>query len=332
MKSFIDTITIVIHDDKEMEWLEDLYRVFGEVGPLDFQMRKFGKNRYENGAHLEINGAVFAELDWGGAHQNNTVCVSIKGQGCAMIKDWEYIERQLLEFPKCRISRLDLAIDIFDGSLKIEDIWRQRDNRELWRFGSHGRPPKFTPIGHPEIPDQEGRTLYVGSREGDCMARIYEKGLQLFSKVRGADRFSDKREIAMQLEEGEHWFKVGDYVRFEVELKAKTTVIPITALTNPDGLMAGTYPFVQKLLGNPTPVKRLRVEQLAMTDLDAILQQIQKQYGPSLLIAKEKFGDEEFHRRILALHPSPTLNAKGIRTAKVADLPRVIDLETGELI
>lgn len=333
MKTFIDTITIVIVDDQEMGWVDDFHRIFGEVGPLTLEMRKFGRNRYDNGAHFEIDGAVFAEVDWGGAQQRNTVCINIKGQGCAMVKDWAFIEQRLLELAHCRISRIDIALDLFNGSLTIEDAWACRKDRSLWVSGKGGRPPQFTPVGHPEIRDDNGRTLYIGSRGGDVFQRLYEKGLQLFAGLRGSDRVENKRDAVMQLDVLSAPFKVGDYVRLEAELRAKTTVIPITALTNPDGLFAGVSPFNHMLLGKAvTPVKRLRVEHQVMTDIDAILQQIQRQYGPSLVVAREKFGQEEMLRRIMSVYPSKTLTARGANMATVADLPRVVDQSTGEVV
>ncbi|MBY5949328.1 replication initiation factor domain-containing protein, partial [Photobacterium rosenbergii] len=63
----------------------------------------------------------------------------------------------------------------------------------------------------------KGKSFYVGTRDAGKMLRVYEKGKQLNS---------------------EHQ----DWVRWELELRAKDRVLPFDVLLTPDKYLAGAYP------------------------------------------------------------------------------------------
>ncbi len=242
-RSHIDTLSLVMHDDGEMGWLEDLLWVFDEISGLEFRRKKFGKNHYENGGALVLEGATFAEINWGGAHQNSTLQVMIKGQGCSMIYAWTQIVSRLLELEACRLTRVDIALDVFDGSLTLEDVWALRDDRRMWTRAKGGRPPKFLPIGDMAERGPYGRTIYIGTRDSDLFGRVYEKGMQIFSSLADSGTGGDLRSTSVSLVKNGPTFLCGEYVRFEAEFKAKTTILPIPTLLNPDALLAGAYPY-----------------------------------------------------------------------------------------
>lgn len=315
-----------MHDDGEMGWLEELLSVFAEISGLEFKRRKFGKNHYENGGALVLDGATFAEINWGGAHQNSTLQVMIKGQGCSMICEWTQIVSRLLELEVCRLTRVDVALDVFDGSLTLEDVWAQRDDRRMWTRSKGGRPPKFLPIGDMTERGPYGRTIYIGTRDSDLFGRVYEKGMQIFSSLANSGTAGDLRSTSVALAKNGPTFLCGDYVRFEAEFKAKTTILPIPILLSPDALLAGAYPFCEKFLVTATPYMRLRQEHLVMTEITAILKQIKKQYGPSIYSAIEKFGQQETLKRITSGHANKALTEKGVNLAQVKNTPHAVQI------
>lgn len=327
MRSHIDTLTIILRDDEDMEWVDDVQQAFENVGPLQFESRKHGKNHYDNGGVFTLYGAVFCEANWGGHTQRNTVQLMLKGQGCSLVPDWTPVVEFLSSLPKAKISRIDVAIDVFDRSITIDQIWQQRSQKELWRFGNHGRPPKFVPIGDMNEAGEYGRTVYIGTRDSDAYGRVYEKGMQLFSNL--GTPGMNIRDIEMVLEEGGAPFKIGDYIRIEVEFKAKTTTIPLSALLDTDSLIAGAYPLIAKYLSVETPLRRLRVQNLAMNDIEAILKQVHKQYGPSLHTAYDILGPEKLLEKIIASHSSKRLVEKGAKLSKEKDTPK-IKINTGD--
>jgi phage replication initiation protein len=335
-KTHIDSLTIILHDDENQEWLDDIYQAFDGIN-LEYIANKSGRNHYEHSARLLHDGADFASVCWGGFSQKNTVMFSMMGTGCAQVKDWSNFVKIFQNLPKAKLTRLDIALDVFDGSLKLEEIYATRNEIAKWRNGKQGRPPAFKPIGDMCEKSRDGRTLYVGTRDSDIYTRIYEKGLQLFLKIANNEVVEDPRNMDFQLEEGSHPFKLGDYVRFEVEFKAKTTVLPLDALLNPDGYFAGAYPFAASLLKDVNPIQRLRLENIAMADLDSAIKHVRRQYGAILATAAQVYGAQAAWAMLVSnQQPSERLAAKGINKAKPTDAPRQlkerVDLETGEVI
>lgn len=333
-KTHIDTFTIILKDDEEQGWLDDIYAAFDGID-LVYVPNKSGRNHYDHSARLLANGAEFATVCWGGAQQKNTVMLSVMGTGCQIVQDWSKAVAVFQELPKAKLSRLDIALDVFDGSLTLEQVYATRNDRSMWRNGKQGRPPAFKPIGDMYEAGREGRTLYVGTRDSDVYTRIYEKGLQLFSFMKNCEVVDNPRDMMMTLQDNDKEFKCGNYVRFEVEFKAKTTNLPLTALLNPDGFFAGAYPFAAGLLKDVRPVQRLRLENTAMADLESSLLQVRHQYGAILATAVQKYGAQAALSMIVGSSPSQRLASKGINFAKPSDAPRPVvehvDPETGEV-
>lgn len=334
-KTHIDTFTITLQDDDNQDWLEHIYSAFDDI-KLTFVPNKTGRNHFEHSARLNVeDGTEFATVCWGGISQRNRCMLSVMGQGCMQVKDWQRVYDVFSELPTAKMTRLDIALDVWDGSLTLEQVYQTRTDRSQWRNGLQGRPPAFKPVGDMYEKTKDGRTLYVGTRDSDVYTRIYEKGLQLFSFLKGTDDIEDPRSLPMQLQKDGPMFLRGDYVRFEVEFKAKTTILPFTAFLNPDGFFAGSYPYAANLVKHAKPVQRLRIENTAASDLDSTLKHISQQYGSILNTAITQFGLEHVLRQIVASHPSNRLIAQGIKNAKPQDAARacveIIDQETGEV-
>jgi len=148
------------------------------------------------------------------AHGKQGGILSLSGEACNLVPDWESLIVFLRDKLGGRISRWDGAVDDYKGAHSV-DIAMQW--YEAGRFNSGGNEPSCEQRGNWIKPDGKGRTLYVGKRENGKMARIYEKGMQL----------------------GALWHP---WVRWEVELHNTSRVIPFEVLLEPGKYVAGTYP------------------------------------------------------------------------------------------
>ncbi|HEA3202707.1 TPA: replication initiation factor domain-containing protein, partial [Aeromonas veronii] len=141
------------------------------------------------------------------------------------------LHRVISVVPGLRITRVDLALDDYSGS--VISYLRAVEAAEIGNFHpARGTAPKWMAIQAGEfIPEvhnamrkrfgmiaSAGCSFYIGSRINGKCARIYEKGKQ------------------MQSAEHPNW------VRAEGELHSKDRQIPLDVLVNPDPYFAGMYP------------------------------------------------------------------------------------------
>lgn len=178
------------------------------------QQRETGANFYKRSYILGDNCGIVCH---GG--QRSTVLVMLSGEGCAAARDgWE---ERLYEFltKRCglraKLTRLDLAHDIYDGAQYNVDKADQDFDAGLFNCG--GRNPNHEQRGNWKRPNGKGRTLYIGNRDNGKFLRVYEKGRQL----------GDKN---------------SEWVRVEGEMKSINRIIPFEALLHPGQYLAAMYP------------------------------------------------------------------------------------------
>ena len=170
-----------------------------------------GRGMFGYRSSLDLGG--YGVIAYGGEAQRGTVLVSINGEGCRRIADLGRF-RTWGESLGSRITRLDICADDHESvSLDIPRAY-QAWHDGLFKVG--GRPPKARRID--DCGSGEGCTLYVGSREGGKLCRVYEKGKALGDAT-------------------------SKWTRAEVELRAKDRVIPWEAVTDPAPFLAGSYPY-----------------------------------------------------------------------------------------
>lgn len=107
--------------------------------------------REEMGVHVILSGSCLRELALAGA--DVTKCL-----------------RELHRLGG-RCSRIDLAIDVKNTMLDLTDLCKP--NRLPYK--GKGHTPKFTQVGDQE----DGWTIYVGSRSSDKFLRIYDKAKEV---------------------------------------------------------------------------------------------------------------------------------------------------------
>lgn len=248
-----------------------LQRFYGRFGShVALYPRRSGWQGYEQSADLRIADMNVGLVAYGGENQSGWVYVSVSGKGCEWVPDWDSAQEEVAQLEAFDLRRVDVALDTFKREMTHETVV------EAYRAGMFtmgGRPPKMTRI-EPEQVD-EGRTIYVGTRERDKFARCYEKGLQLVAKEP-----SDVRPTHID------GIPVANIYRAELELKAKTAPLPTDLVDRRDQYFAGAYPYFQSVLSEVEPeIISIRRERGPQTDLAAILATIRQQYGSHIFTA-----------------------------------------------
>ena len=230
---FLDTICC-----NELElFIEELnYQVGVPIPAPRFALRhrRGGLHGYSYSGDILIDGIACGLVAWGAA--NHGCMVSFTGAGCDGL-DFGALHRVIAMVPGIRITRVDLALDDYSGS--VISYLRAVEAAELGHFHpARGTAPKWMAIQAgefiPEVHNAMGKrfgmiassgcSFYVGSRANGKCGRIYEKG--------------------KQMESVEH----PDWVRAEGELHSKDRIIPLDVLINPDPYFAGMYPQFSKWL------------------------------------------------------------------------------------
>ncbi len=141
----------------------------GNFGGMTDQQR--GLHGWEHSFRFDYGGVMFA---FGG--QRNTAFLSMPGEGCSYITEWQTLVSFLRDKLQARITRWDGAVDDFKGFHSIDyavDIYKQGS------FKQGGRNPNPRVHGNWITQDDLGRTFEVGNRKNGKLIRIYEKGKQL---------------------------------------------------------------------------------------------------------------------------------------------------------
>jgi phage replication initiation protein len=234
--------------------MSELTRLFG----FDiFTPRKTGLYGYKESAIIEEGGLIA----WGGQNQRGTVYVSLNGQGCSRITDWQKM-RTWCECHGARITRVDIAHDDFEG--ETVTIEKAKEWYDAGGFNSGGRKPTARLAGD-WWAGIKGRTVYLGERASGKLTRIYEKG-----KEQGNPE--------------------SPWVRVELELHNKSRVIPLDALTRPAAYLAGAYPCLRFLSAEQCKVKT--TTKAAKTAYDKSVRVARLQYGKLVnLMLKVHQGD-----------------------------------------
>ena len=142
----------------------------------------------------------------------NRPFLQLNGAGCKLV-DMSKLSLVVEQMYKVRITRVDLAFDDVEGHYGsiLDVVQLYKDG--LFKRGGH--QPSVSQVGDWISDDApKGRTVYVGSRKGAAMMRIYEKG----------------RELGIPS---------SPWIRYELELKSVDVDIPVTILTNPEPFFLG---------------------------------------------------------------------------------------------
>lgn len=230
------------------------------VGPAFGHMESTGRGLHGYTASCRFQwGKV--QLAFGG--QRETGFLSIPGDGCALVPDWNRLVSVFRDGLGARITRWDGAVDDFEG---IHSIAKAVDLYLAGAFNAGGRKPGCDQNGNWIEPDGTGRTFYVGSRRNGKLLRVYEKGMQL------GDRTSP-------------------WVRWEVELHNVDRVIPWEVIADPASFMTGAYPALCWISGVGSRIPTLR--RADTISYERIVHYARVAYGPLVDVILEREGTAE---------------------------------------
>lgn len=239
-----------------------------------------GMHGYQQACEIRLADLRIGRMDYGGHSQRGWLRVTLTGQGCEWVDDWNEAEAVLGALPDAQITRVDLALTTWDGEVTHE---RLVASHAAGRFSSGGRPPAMQQITSSD--PRAGRTAYVGKRESDKFFRGYEKGFELAGKM-GLGGVNLTHIDGHPIE--------GIY-RCEVELKAKTRPIPWQLIGYRDQYFAGAYPILGDLLPEvECDILMRRPDRAPQSDLRALLDTVRVQYGSALFTALCAFHGDIF--------------------------------------
>lgn len=264
----------------------------GATHPVRLVVRKGGYMGYERSAEIIVGDFDAGLVAWGGDNQKGWTYISINGQGCAWIDDWDRAQQAAYDCGQYEPRRVDIALDTFDSATGYDAMLSAY---RRGGFNLSGRPPKCEPM-KPERP-QDSAIIKVGNRKGDKYLRGYEKGKeQLGPAIAAAIAQADAQDFAWadwtmaqmpRYVNGEQvMVSIWDWWRLELELKPRTAPLPQDVIDRRDQYFAGAYPYLGEVLAGVEPealiMRRVRGPQL---DLALALQTIRSQYGNTLFTA-----------------------------------------------
>lgn len=311
-KTSIDWFAFRSKDTPDV-FVNTLQPAFPEHHALSITPRKTGWRSFERAFDLWVTDTRMGNPDacarigmmmTGGESVRGWSMASITGAGCSWV-DWgKAMDCCTEDLSGFELKRVDVALDRFDGS-----HWHEVD--AAWKAGEFspaggGKAPKAKPIDSRR--PEDGRTYYVGNREGAKFYRGYEKGMQLLgpqmaaAEAREQEDFDPiehlcRQDVRLDRQEDGRCrpvvFELRDWWRDEVEFKPVNQPLPLDIIENRDQYFAGAYPYLSKVL--PTvDVQALiqRREKMPQLELSKALAHIQRQFGRTLYTALHAYhGD-----------------------------------------
>uniref|UniRef100_A0AAU8B2X0 Replication protein n=1 Tax=Dulem virus 54 TaxID=3145765 RepID=A0AAU8B2X0_9VIRU len=292
--AFIDQITFSIHEDTlsvcagrplvgDEEYIIrislELHSIFG-FGIMAKAPHSGGRF-YRECWILGSDEAQYGRVHYGG--QNNTMLIELTATGCnAALNGWEV---RLYEFMqkaiRPKITRIDLAKDFFKREYSPEQAAQDRLDG---KFTNHHMMPDGEKVGSDwESNNGKGKTYYVGSRESSKFVRVYEKGKQLGDKA-------------------------SDWVRFEIEFKAKDIVIPFEVLTAPGEYFGGAYPICRQFEDKACRIET--VQKVFELTFERGLQCAKQQVGRMLNAIMSRYPEKSAEQVLDMLKPDHDLPPK----------------------
>ncbi len=177
--------------------------------------------------------------------QAETLHANLYGSACTFAASgWNKRIAELVDLHHAKLTRIDLALDFFDGLEGGIDQIKTEFDQGLCDSG--GKRLRCNMVGDWSANPKDGRSLYFGSKEAGKQTNAYEKGHQLFG-----------------FEAGSKW------LRIELRFGNKLRVLPVDMLRKPSAFFAGASDWHRNALlkaGNqarPVQVKtknRLAIE------------------------------------------------------------------------
>ncbi|HXC39676.1 MAG TPA: hypothetical protein VN667_12105, partial [Burkholderiales bacterium] len=85
-----------------------------------------GGNGFERAMQVRVFSDRFSMMPlcrvfWGGEAQRGRMMIDMTGQCCASIERWDALRLWLETLPEVRITRCDVACDVYEGTVDVDD-------------------------------------------------------------------------------------------------------------------------------------------------------------------------------------------------------------------
>lgn len=208
---------------------------------------------YAEAAEVKLGERRLCSVQWGG-NTGDRVMVEASGSEAAPVAS---LVRS--EWPEHYLLRADIAIDI-----DLPDAWDSLSSMALNLADKYRLKTRHVGDYHRA---EEGRSIYVGSRQSPVMMRVYEKGIE--QRVKGVDSRASL-----------------DLVRVETEVKPKRAAARLHCATLSPSELLGCAPFTAeaaRLLLDESVERVVGLNRLKRpSDRDRALAAMVKQYGKHL--------------------------------------------------
>lgn len=259
-----------------------------------FSKKQGGMPGYPDCQAILVDGVQYGLFGYG-AKTHERSFVSLPGTGCATLTP-ELIDlaHEMLLTIDARLSRLDICLDFYNGERTFDHALFSYDRGDF-KGSKGGVNPRQKLIGEVTGEGKNlGRTMYVGARGGEKMARIYEKGLEVFAHLPGELReMSEARALVFNLEDkafADSWLRV----EIEFTRQKKERDLPLDMLTKRDEYFAGAYPYCADALGVADGLRPLTLKTDLEVDLIKLISNLKRSYGSVVHTMKElQFTDKE---------------------------------------
>lgn len=234
---------------------------------VDISEVRKGYNNYQYSVNLlsKGSGKSLGFVAWGGVYQRGTWALTLKGDYCEYgrsgweVNLYEWIKREFVSRGRrAKITRADFAHDDYAGkNYSVEKAYQDYQDG-LFKSSAGGRTPRMERRNWDN--PHEGRTFYVGTREGGKLLRVYEKG----KKLGGQD---------------------SNWVRIEVEIHSTHRKIPLEILLSCGDYLAGAYPALSWICEKQSAIKTC--VKSAKTTLERSLRYVKKSAGALLRLCRK---------------------------------------------
>lgn len=302
MKTTIDWVTFRTRTNP-FEVLPLMVPAFGTCGDLlSLVPGAKGHDGWEKSQEIMLVDIHLGTIDYGGDSQRGWVRVTLTGNGCEWVQDWEEFQKLGLVLDDYEVRRVDVALTTFNGEISDSMVVAAH---AAGQFSSGGRPPEMRSIVSSD--PRAGKTRYIGSRaKSNKFLRCYEKGFEMIKNMPEAIR------SGVTVVEGH---QVEQIYRVEVEFKAATAYIPFNVFTLRDEFFAGAYPFCASILpGVPHRVIQKLPDFKPRAKLEEMLAHCRMAYGPAIFTAMQVYGGDA--ERVLKMIMGVS-HAKGLVQAGV---------------
>lgn len=210
--------------------------------------------------------------------QAKTLHANLYGAACTFAEPgWNLRLADLVEQRAGTVTRVDLALDFFDGY--PGGIQRVSDDYDADVMLCLGQRPKCNKVGDWSAHSKGARSIYIGSKEAGKQTNCYEKGDQLFG-----------------VEAGSPW------LRFELRYGNKFRELPVDMLRRPADFFAGASDWHASVLKEADAIAQAqKVPQVARLPLQTVeaevtrvVRWVKDTAGAALAFCWRELPDEAF--------------------------------------